>query len=282
MQDCSWPINGRVSHANSQLTSHKSRRYHVCVDCSWPINRRVSHANSLLTSHKSRRYHVCVDCSWPINGRVSHANSRLTSHKSRRYHVCVDCSWPINGRVSHANSRLTEGRRRSYIQDKKKEKKGKKEGVVGGRGIWDETVVVKRKTGIKSTWNFSAQNWQGVFSHAYKLRVEGIVSDLFPRMIEQQVDYGILEQSIKETCLIFKLEDVSARQLNNPCSSIREQILDRSYRKSPCMTYPRALVIYIMRRAELFDFFLLDIPGDITNSKNPRVDLMKTKFEANL
>lgn len=36
----------------------------------------------------------------------------------------------------------------------------------------------------------------------------GIVTDLFPRMIEEAIDYGILEASIRESCLKMGLEDV--------------------------------------------------------------------------
>ncbi|KAK9870898.1 hypothetical protein WA026_009855 [Henosepilachna vigintioctopunctata] len=36
----------------------------------------------------------------------------------------------------------------------------------------------------------------------------GIVSDLFPRMVEEAVDYGALEKSIRENCQLLLLEDV--------------------------------------------------------------------------
>lgn len=36
----------------------------------------------------------------------------------------------------------------------------------------------------------------------------GIVSDLFPRMVEQAVDYGELEKSIRAVTIKFGLEDV--------------------------------------------------------------------------
>lgn len=37
----------------------------------------------------------------------------------------------------------------------------------------------------------------------------GIVSDLFPRMVEETIDYGILEASIKQSCIKMGLEDVN-------------------------------------------------------------------------
>ncbi|XP_030767499.1 dynein heavy chain 1, axonemal-like [Sitophilus oryzae] len=37
----------------------------------------------------------------------------------------------------------------------------------------------------------------------------GIVSDLFPRMVEQAVDYGALELAIRDSCIANKLEDVN-------------------------------------------------------------------------
>lgn len=36
----------------------------------------------------------------------------------------------------------------------------------------------------------------------------GIVSDLFPRMVEETIDYGILEGSIRQCCVKKGLEDV--------------------------------------------------------------------------
>lgn len=36
----------------------------------------------------------------------------------------------------------------------------------------------------------------------------GIVSDLFPRMVEEAVDYGALELAIRNSCLVLGLEDV--------------------------------------------------------------------------
>ncbi|XP_060531534.1 dynein axonemal heavy chain 1-like [Cylas formicarius] len=37
---------------------------------------------------------------------------------------------------------------------------------------------------------------------------DGIVSDLFPRMVEEPVDYGALEKSIRVSCIKLRLEDV--------------------------------------------------------------------------
>nr|CAI5854255.1 unnamed protein product [Callosobruchus analis] len=37
----------------------------------------------------------------------------------------------------------------------------------------------------------------------------GITSDLFPRMVEEAVDYGVLEQSIRSSCLSLGMEDVN-------------------------------------------------------------------------
>jgi hypothetical protein len=42
-------------------------------------------------------------------------------------------------------------------------------------------------------------------------RIAGIVSDLFPRMVMQEIDYGILEKSIRENCISMKLEDVDGK-----------------------------------------------------------------------
>lgn len=41
-----------------------------------------------------------------------------------------------------------------------------------------------------------------------EISFSGIVSDLFPRMIEEAVDYGALEKSIKASCLEMLLQDV--------------------------------------------------------------------------
>lgn len=38
--------------------------------------------------------------------------------------------------------------------------------------------------------------------------VVGIVSDLFPRMVEEAVDYGALEESIRASLIAQGLEDV--------------------------------------------------------------------------
>lgn len=41
--------------------------------------------------------------------------------------------------------------------------------------------------------------------------IPGIVSDLFPRMVEEAVDYGILEQAIRSTAIKNGLEDVNGK-----------------------------------------------------------------------
>lgn len=38
------------------------------------------------------------------------------------------------------------------------------------------------------------------------------MSDLFPRMVEEAVDYGALEESIRSSCLKLGLEDVDGKQ----------------------------------------------------------------------
>lgn len=40
------------------------------------------------------------------------------------------------------------------------------------------------------------------------LFLAGIVSDLFPKMKEEVVDYGALEESIKNSCIQLGLQDV--------------------------------------------------------------------------
>lgn len=40
------------------------------------------------------------------------------------------------------------------------------------------------------------------------LLLTGIVSDLFPKMKEEVVDYGALEESIRNSCLQLGLQDV--------------------------------------------------------------------------
>lgn len=39
------------------------------------------------------------------------------------------------------------------------------------------------------------------------------MSDLFPRMIEEAVDYGVLEESIRDSCIKSGLEDVDGKVL---------------------------------------------------------------------
>lgn len=46
----------------------------------------------------------------------------------------------------------------------------------------------------------------------YVFGCSGIVSDLFPRMVEQAVDYGELEKSIRAITLKFGLEDVDGNE----------------------------------------------------------------------
>lgn len=38
--------------------------------------------------------------------------------------------------------------------------------------------------------------------------LSGIVSDLFPKLVEEVIDYGILQEAIKNQCLKHGLEDV--------------------------------------------------------------------------
>lgn len=40
----------------------------------------------------------------------------------------------------------------------------------------------------------------------------GIVSDLFPLMEQQDIDYGALEKSIRDVILHFGLDDVNGKQ----------------------------------------------------------------------
>lgn len=59
----------------------------------------------------------------------------------------------------------------------------------------------------------------------------GIVSDLFPRMLEEPVDYGILEASIKSSCINLGLEDVDGEFFNccnnnrNNASKLEERFI---------------------------------------------------------
>lgn len=41
----------------------------------------------------------------------------------------------------------------------------------------------------------------------------GIVSDLFPRMVEEEIDYGVLDQAIRAACLKLNLQDVDGKHL---------------------------------------------------------------------
>lgn len=42
----------------------------------------------------------------------------------------------------------------------------------------------------------------------------GIVSDLFPLIKQQVIDYGSLEKSIRDVTLSFELDDVDGKNLN--------------------------------------------------------------------
>lgn len=44
-------------------------------------------------------------------------------------------------------------------------------------------------------------------------KLTGIVSDLFPRMVEEAVDYGALELAIRKSCIVLGLEDVNGTVL---------------------------------------------------------------------
>lgn len=46
-------------------------------------------------------------------------------------------------------------------------------------------------------------------------KLTGIVSDLFPRMVEEAVDYGALELAIRKSCIVLGLEDVNGTVLVN-------------------------------------------------------------------
>lgn len=47
------------------------------------------------------------------------------------------------------------------------------------------------------------------------LPLAGIVSDLFPKMKEEVVDYGALESSIRNSCLQLGLQDVDGKNKFN-------------------------------------------------------------------
>lgn len=54
------------------------------------------------------------------------------------------------------------------------------------------------------------RKFQPIFFICLSYRL-GIVSDLFPRMVEEPVDYGVLEESIRASCITMGLEDVNGK-----------------------------------------------------------------------
>jgi len=44
----------------------------------------------------------------------------------------------------------------------------------------------------------------------------GIVSDLFPKIREKPVDYGILEEAIRKSCIKENLKDVDGEEKGSP------------------------------------------------------------------